>query len=239
MRNSVHGFSAGMVLGFPLYIEMSALYLGPWIVLTALTQSSGHDLVRTLVFFALVPASVLVHELGHAFTARALGVPVRHIALTWFGGYASFWVQSDRWREAAIAFAGPLANLSLGAVLLALSAGIPDPNSVDLADGLLIVRSGDLAWWEHAIRDGAFINVSLGLFNMLPGLPLDGGHILRAALSSRMSYGRAAWIAAWSGLVIGVVAVAYAFWVESLWALIIGGFIIYSAWQERRRLRFD
>jgi Zn-dependent protease len=249
MRATVHGFSAGTVFGFPIYVEMTALYMGPWIILVALTQSSGGDLVRTLVFFTMIPLSVLAHELGHALAARALNVPVRHIALTWFGGYASFWLQPKQWREAIIALAGPAANLVIGTLLWIAASDLPSPNSIDLADSIgagnprdiviPIVRSSDLTWFEHAIHEGATINLALGIFNLLPGLPLDGGHILRVALGVRMSRGRASWVAAWTGFAIGMGAVAYAIWIESFWLLIVGGFVGYSAWLERRRLHYE
>ncbi len=250
MRATVHGFSAGTVFGFPLYIEMSALYLGPWIVFVSLTQASGDSFARALVFFALIPLSVLAHELGHAFAARALGVPVRHIALTWFGGYASFYFQPARYREALIAFAGPATNLMIGVTLWLAAVDIPNPDVFDLGNspsagdpgyrpGYITLVRTELALYEYAIREGAMINIALGLFNLLPGLPLDGGHILRAGLSTRMSRGRAGWIAAWAGFVIGWGVVAYAIWIESLWALIVGGFVAYSAWSERRQLRYE
>lgn len=255
MRATAHGFSAGSVFGFPIYVEMTALYMGPWLLVAALTQASGVDLVRALIFFTLIPLSVLAHELGHAFAARALNVPVRHIALTWFGGYASFHFLPQRRHEAIIAFAGPATNLVIAALLWAAllwnaGSGTPGLSAIDLASlgagdpgaryiTIPFVQARDLAWYDHAIRDGALINLSLGLFNLLPGLPLDGGHILRAGLNARMSRGRATWIAAWAGFVIGLSVVAYAIWIESLWALIIGGFVAYSAWVERRRLRYE
>lgn len=96
-------------------------------------QSSSHDLVRSLAFIVIVIGSVLTHELAHAFMARALGVPVRHIALTWFGGYASFWVEPTRWRSAAIAFAGPAANLAIGAAFFIATKDLPDPNVLELS----------------------------------------------------------------------------------------------------------
>lgn len=90
MRPAAQGFFAGSAFGIPIYVEASAIYFGPWLFLLALSQASGTDLVRAVAFFAIVIISVLIHELAHAIAARELGVPVRHIAITWFGGYAAF-----------------------------------------------------------------------------------------------------------------------------------------------------
>ncbi|MBY0564046.1 MAG: site-2 protease family protein [Hyphomonadaceae bacterium] len=231
------GFAIGTAFGFPVFVEMSALYLGPLLLLVALHQSSGVDLLRALIFVALAVGSVLAHELAHALTARALGVPVRHIALTWFGGYASFWVQPTRWRDAAIAFAGPAANLLIASILFAILAVLPSQDATWIEGADIYVRPHNPNLIEYAVRAGAFLNLALGLFNLLPGLPLDGGHILRTVLSTRMSLGRAGWIAAWAGIVIGVVAIAYAIWVESFAILFVGLFVAGSAWGERRAMR--
>jgi Zn-dependent protease len=242
-RGAVHGFPAGTVLGVPLFIDATAIYLGPWVAIIALTQSSGRDLASTLIFFAVIIASLLAHELAHAYAAKALGVPVRHVALTWFGGYAAFWVEPTRWRDATIAFAGPAANLAIGAALFAATAHLPDPNVLELVasdrpGAIALARPRELTVIEQTMRDGAFVNLALGVFNLLPGMPLDGGHVLRAALSTRMSLGRASWIAAWAGIVIGALATAYGAWIESFTFFFLGLFVGLSAWGERRALRY-
>lgn len=237
MRGAVRGFRAGTVFGFPLYIDASALYLGPWIILIALTQASGQGLVHALAFFVVAIASVLLHELAHALAARALGVPVRHIALTWFGGYAAFWVQPTRWRDAAIAFAGPASNLALAAVLFVALANVPTSHAAQMIDSDIFISSREPSILEHTVRTAAYLNLAMGAFNLLPGLPLDGGHILRATLAMRLPWGRAGRIAAWAGVFIGAAAAAYAIWIENFTILFFGLFVAGNAWLERRALR--
>jgi Zn-dependent protease len=239
VSRTVPGVYAGTLFGFPLFIESSALYLGPWVALILLTQGGGSDLIRAFLFLIIIIASVLVHELTHALTARALGVPVRHIALTWFGGYAAFWVQPTRWKDAAIAFAGPASNLSLAALLYMALANMPVQQTVWVDGSDLVVAANAPNLLEHTLRTAAFLNVALGAYNLLPGLPLDGGHILRALLATRMPWGRAGWFAAWAGVVLGAAAVAYAIWIESFSLLFMGAFVTFSAWAARRALRYE
>ena len=117
--------------------------------------------VISLLFFA----SVLAHELSHAVVARRFGLRVRDITLFIFGGAATLEGDPKRPRdEALIAAAGPLTSLAIGGTL----AGI------DLAVGQQ-QASAIIGWL-------GYINISLGLFNLIPGFPMDGGRILRAIL---------------------------------------------------------
>lgn len=109
--------------------------------------------------------SVLAHELSHALVARRFGVEVRDITLFIFGGAASLEQDAPSPRaEALIAVAGPISSLLLGAVLLGLDlvVGQPQLNAV-------------LGWL-------GLINITLGVFNLIPGFPMDGGRLLRALL---------------------------------------------------------
>ena len=114
---------------------------------------------------ALFFASVLAHELSHALVARRFGVKVRDITLFIFGGAASLEGDTRRPRdEALIAAAGPLTSLAIGAGLWGIGVFMGQPQVAALVGWL------------------AFINISLGVFNLIPGFPMDGGRILRALL---------------------------------------------------------
>jgi Zn-dependent protease len=117
------------------------------------------------VVAALFFASVLVHELSHALVARRFGITVRDITLFVFGGAATLEGDARTPRqEALIAFAGPASSLLLGGAFYALV----------LVTGQEQVAAV-LGWL-------AFINISLGVFNLIPGFPMDGGRLLRALL---------------------------------------------------------
>ncbi len=117
--------------------------------------------IISLFFFA----SVLAHELSHALVARRFGLRVRDITLFIFGGAAT--LEGDPKRpmdEALIAAAGPLASLAIGIVLSVADAAIEQE------------QVGAIVGWL------GYINLSLGLFNLIPGFPMDGGRILHAIL---------------------------------------------------------
>jgi Zn-dependent protease/CBS domain-containing protein len=115
----------------------------------------------SLLFFA----SVLAHELSHALVARRFGLRVTSITLFIFGGAAHLEDEPRRPRdEALIAAAGPASSVLIGLIFLAIDGAFAQPQ-VQATFGWL-----------------GFINVSLGLFNLLPGFPMDGGRILRALL---------------------------------------------------------
>lgn len=114
-----------------------------------------------ILFFA----SVLAHELSHAVVARRFGLHVRDVTLFIFGGATSLDDEAARPRdEALIAVAGPATSILVGGALLGVVALVSQPQVAAL-----------LGWL-------GFINLVLGIFNLLPGFPMDGGRILRAVL---------------------------------------------------------
>jgi len=126
-------------------------------------------------------ASVLVHELSHAIVGRRLGVTVRHITLFVFGGMAHMEGEPRTWRaELGMAIAGPITSLALGVGFLMLAGLLAGPIEVDPDKPLeAVAKLGPLTtilFWLGPV------NILLGLFNMVPGFPLDGGRVLRAVL---------------------------------------------------------
>ncbi|HEY6608555.1 MAG TPA: site-2 protease family protein [Candidatus Limnocylindria bacterium] len=118
--------------------------------------------VGTALFFF---GSVLAHELSHAIVARRFGLRVGGITLFIFGGATTLDSDSRRPREEAlIALAGPAASIGLGVAFIVLDLLIHQP------------QVGALVGWL------GFINIALGVFNLIPGFPMDGGRVLRAFL---------------------------------------------------------
>jgi Zn-dependent protease len=150
----------GSVLGFPVELNLSFLLL-LGLVLLAFGGVAGVALVL------LVFGSVLLHELGHAVVARKLGVHVAGIELSFFGGAAKM-VQLPRTasHEILIAAAGPAVSLVLGGLGLGLGA---------------LTHNWLFAWL-------GWTNLIIAAFNLIPALPMDGGRILRAALTRKMDF---------------------------------------------------
>ncbi|MFI6281390.1 site-2 protease family protein [Streptomyces sp. NPDC050988] len=167
------GLLMGRPFGVPVYVAPS------WFLVAALiTWVFGGQLDRVLpelgmtrylvsLFFAVAfYASVLVHELAHTVAALRFGLPVRRIQLQFFGGVSEIEKESETpGREFVLAFVGPLLSLILGGLFyLALQAVEPGTVPGVLLAGLMIS------------------NLIVAAFNLLPGLPLDGGRMLRAVV---------------------------------------------------------
>lgn len=174
----------------------------------------------------LLLAALLAHELAHSLVARHYGLPVERITLWMLGGVSILRGDPATPRAAfLIAAAGPLA--SLGIAVAGFAAGLA--LAVGGAPDLVVLT---LLWL-------AVMNVALGLFNLLPGAPLDGGRILRAALWRRYGdAGRAARSAARAGQAVGLLlALAGVVQVATgdtagLWMLLVGFFVAVAAQAE-------
>lgn len=171
--------------------------------------------VATLLFFA----SIVGHELSHALVAKASGIPVPGITLFLFGGVSRMAEEPSKpATEFRIAIVGPLASFVLAAIFWGLHAAIA-PSASPLVAGVPLY----LAW----------INTALGVFNLLPGLPLDGGRILRAFAWWRTgSLRRGTRIAANAGkgiavglMVLGGLEIFAGALVGGLWLVLIGLFL--------------
>jgi Zn-dependent protease len=149
--------------------------------------------VANIGFMLIFFLCVVLHELGHAFMARRFGVRVPRILLLPIGGMAEFdqMPRSPR-AEVAIALAGPAVNAAIIALLLLF---VPFPSWNE-------VKSLELSLWQWPL----VMNLGMGLFNLTPAFPMDGGRVLRAALATRLPYLRATFWAATIGKLIGFVA---------------------------------
>lgn len=169
MRNS---WRIGSVFGIPLFIDPS------WLLILALftflnQQQFAQSFVPAIAWEAglvvtlLLFSSVLLHELGHSLVARSQGIQVNSITLFLFGGIAAIEDESKTPGKAfQVAIAGPAVSLSIFALLTLLVYLLPD--STNLV--------------AQIAKDVASVNLTLALFNLIPGLPLDGGQILKAAV---------------------------------------------------------
>jgi Zn-dependent protease/CBS domain-containing protein len=145
----------------------------------------GLDLSLALTAAALFFGSVLAHELSHSLVARSRGLPVRHITLFLFGGVSNIEREpGSPGMEFVISVVGPLSSLILGAAFLALGTTLVrgpfrlTENPASALSGLS--PPATMLFWLGSV------NITLGLFNLVPGFPLDGGRILRSLLWAAM-----------------------------------------------------
>jgi len=180
----------------------------------------GLGLITALLLFA----SVVAHELGHSLIARRQGIEVKSITLFIFGGLASLGEEAKTPEDSfRVAIAGPLVSFSLFGLLNAI--------------GYFGTITGPLAAMMALL---ASVNLALGVFNLIPGLPLDGGNILKAlvwkitgkpyrglAFASRVGQ-----VFGWIAISLGLASVLGLSNIGSLWTLLVGWFLLQNAGQS-------
>jgi Zn-dependent protease len=167
---------------------------------------------------------VILHELGHSLTAMRHGIRVPRILLLPIGGMAEMdRIPRQPRQELLITIAGPAVNFALVALLLPLSWDVlfgAEEVSVYSAPGLL----GQLC----------YANFIMGLFNLVPVFPMDGGRIFRAALATRLPYLRATWWAVMVGRVLAVGFIGWALYRDNLMLAVLFAFILVAGNNEYR-----
>ncbi len=178
------------LFGISVRVHFTFVLLLIWMAALAPEMGSRALLLGCVVIGLL--GSVVVHELGHALMARRFGLETREIVLTPLGGLARIDGYPRGRVELLIAAAGPLLNLALAAVLLGglVVAGIPP-----LGMGPVVDVPSALRWLVVG-------NLSLFALNLAPAFPLDGGRILRSALSLAVGQERATKVATRLGIVL-------------------------------------
>ncbi|MBD2362461.1 site-2 protease family protein [Anabaena minutissima FACHB-250] len=216
----------GSLFGIPLFLDplwfvilgLATLNFGiAYQELGTVTAWSAGIIMALLLF-----ASVLMHELGHSLAARSQGIKVNSITLFMFGGIAAIEEESKTPGKAfQVAIAGPLVSIGLFFLLRLGNNVVPDTSPISMMVG-----------------DLARINLVVALFNLIPGLPLDGGQVLKAALwqITGNRFQAVHW-AARAGQILGYGAIALGFAVDfltrelvtGLWIALLGWFAVRNA----------
>jgi Zn-dependent protease len=146
----------------------------------------------TAIYIAALFASVLLHELGHALVARWYGLHTREIVMFPIGGVSRLERQPTARQEPLIAMAGPFVNLAIAVILLALQRDFQPLDTLHIPTDI------------NLIQRIAVGNLVLGIFNLLPAYPMDGGRILRSLIAMRKPEDEATQIAASAGRYLAI-----------------------------------
>ncbi len=218
----------GNLFGIPFFINPS------WfLVLGLVTWTYGSSLAEFpqltgimpwllgLVAALLLFSSVLAHELGHSFAAISQGISVKSITLFIFGGLATLEKESETPLQSfLVAIAGPLVSILLCGVFAFVAVTAPLSEPLQAIIGLL-----------------AYINFILAVFNMIPGLPLDGGNVLKAIIwkitgnpnKGVIFAGRVGQVIGWIAIALGILSILGISQIGSIWTLLIGTFLLQNA----------
>jgi Zn-dependent protease len=260
-RRAMNGFRLGKWFGIDIEVDWSWVFIfvlmtwnltsafGTWHPDWPRPQSFGVAAVASVLFFVCI----LLHELAHSLVATRFGLRVRSITLFLFGGVSNIEREPrSAGAEFLIAVVGPLTSIALGGVFVMVAAAIASHSAAGAGDVEgVIARLGPattlLAWLGP-------VNLGIGVFNLVPAFPLDGGRVLRAVIWGASGDVRFATLAssvvgqaiAWMFIVAGIAMVFGARLpvlgggvTNGLWLAFVGWFLHGAAVQAYRRLLDD
>jgi Zn-dependent protease/CBS domain-containing protein len=218
------GTVGGLALfGVPIRLHFTFVLLLVFLVFIGIGgKQSG---LTTAVYIAALFASVLLHELGHVLVARWYGIRTRDIVMYPIGGVSRLEQQPTARQEPLIALTGPLVNILIAVVILATQ------HDFLPLETLRIPTDANLA---ERIAVG---NLLLGLFNLLPAYPMDGGRILRALIALRKSEDEATQIASSAGRFLAVLMGLFGLLSANFLLVFVALFVYLGAAQESAAAR--
>ncbi|MGA9505902.1 MAG: site-2 protease family protein, partial [Terriglobales bacterium] len=235
----------GRLFGIEIRIHLTFVFLLVFVWSTEAATQDASAALRGLALVGIVFGSVVVHELGHALVARGSGIPAKGIILLPIGGITILdeanvipdpingWI-----RDIRIAIAGPLVNLFIaGLAAVILLAAVPG----------FSLTTRPLLHSSALLRSIVWGNLYLGLFNLLPAYPMDGGRVLRAFFSRRVDMVRATQRAVRIGHVFSILMIMLGMVLTSrdetrfdgYWLMMIGFFLFAGAQLEERSAVFQ
>jgi Zn-dependent protease len=215
----------GQLAGIGIYVHATFLFV--FLIMGKFNEGLARA-VESIVLVFLVFGCVVLHELGHALMARKFGIETLDITLYPIGGVARLRrLPRAPGAELLIALAGPAVNFAIAAPLIFL--GYFAPNTLGLTSGRVTFLGELLA-----------INVVLGLFNLIPAFPMDGGRVLRALLSIWFGRAPATRVAAGIGQVLAVIfGLTALFYLHEGIYVLLAAFIYFAAGAEAAQVAYE
>lgn len=215
-------FPVGRLFEIPIRVHYTFLLLLAFIWYVESTVLGPEAGFHSVVFWALIFACVLFHELAHCLVAKSYGLTIASIILLPIGGVSQITeIPRDPIKEVGITIAGPVSNFIIAGILLLFGKTVDSSlqfSEISLQSGSIIV---DLFW----------ANVMLGLFNIIPAYPMDGGRILRGILALKKEYLEATRLAADIGKLFAIGFIIAGFF-YNWWLILIGIFVFSGASSE-------
>ena len=215
-----YSFKIGSVWGIPIELHLTFILLIAAVFVLSVPAQQYYTFFIVLFLFVFV----FFHELAHSVVARYYGIKVRKIILYPIGGVSEIEEipdnPSQEWR---MAIAGPLTSIVLGFSLLAISL-LLSPRAFNFS--VFTTLTGNFT------IDLASLNLLLGVFNLIPAFPMDGGRVFRALLAGRMKFSDATRYAVYIGRILGIAMVIVGFIFPSYFLLILVGIFVYIGASE-------
>lgn len=193
----------GSVFGIQIKVHWTFFFLILWIILSELKRGGNTESILFNVSLVLaVFICVVMHELGHALTAKRFGIDTKKIALLPIGGMATMdKIPESPKQELLVTLAGPLVNIII-ALLLYFTIPVKELMYLNFTETIEILSSFSV---QNFLFYLFIVNIALVIFNLIPAFPMDGGRVLRALLAIRMNRVKATQIASTMGQVIAVI----------------------------------
>ncbi|NNE28661.1 MAG: site-2 protease family protein [Saprospiraceae bacterium] len=230
------------LFGIPIFLHWSFPLVFLWIAYLAYSSAEGGVtfFLWLSCLFILVFLCVVLHEFGHALTARRFGVKTKDIILSPIGGVARLEKLPEKpWHEFLVAIAGPMVNvfifliLLLVAYLAGFTEGWAQELEADPSIGILMRRG----FTDFILGSLMLTNLVLVGFNLIPAFPMDGGRILRSLLSIPLGRIKATQIATIVAQVLAVTGLLYSFSNGEMILGLICVFVLLTSSQENRSVR--
>jgi Zn-dependent protease len=224
-------FPIGSFKGTVVKVHLTLLIFLAWVGFNYYAFGGADAALSSIVFILLIFASVTAHEFGHVLVGRRFGVRTQDIILLPIGGASRMEeIPDDPKQEAMIGLAGPLVSLAIAGILILIMGRFP--TFEDLAPERLAEQI-------VPIPQLALVNLLITAFNLLPAFPMDGGRILRAALSTRMGRLRATRTAARLGQAFAILFGLFGLLSGNIILMLIALFVYFAASAESGSVRMS